>query len=361
MKKEIFKISGMHCASCAATIEKAILKLPEVKTAQVNFAAETLLAEFDEKKVNPQDMARAVKEVGYHLLTPEAPMAEAAFVPLSGTASESDGKEFLALKVIGMDSPHCAMVVEKAVKTLPGIEKIEVDYNNARAKVVFDPSKVREQQIEKAIDDSGYEAIRETSEAQDMLEKEKIEREKELFLLKKKLFVGAILSAIIFLGSFPDWFDFLPEILGNHWLLLFLTAPVQFWVGSRFYSGLKILIKYRTADMNTLISIGTLSAFIYSAAVTILPQFFQKGGVAPAIYFDTSAIIITLILLGRYLEFLAKGRASEAIKKLMKLSAKTARVVKDGKEQELPIEEVKIGDIIVVRPGEKIPVHGNVI
>jgi len=361
MKKEIFKISGMHCASCAATIEKAILKLPEVKTAQVNFAAETLLAEFDEKKVNPQDMARAVKEVGYHLLTPEAPMAEAAFVPLSGTASESDGKEFLALKVIGMDSPHCAMVVEKAVKTLPGIEKIEVDYNNARAKVVFDPSKVREQQIEKAIDDSGYEAIRETSEAQDMLEKEKIEREKELFLLKKKLFVGAILSAIIFLGSFPDWFDFLPEILGNHWLLLFLTAPVQFWVGSRFYSGLKILIKYRTADMNTLISIGTLSAFIYSAAVTILPQFFQKGGVAPAIYFDTSAIIITLILLGRYLEFLAKGRASEAIKKLMKLSAKTARVVKDGKEQELPIEEVKIGDIIVVRPGEKIPVDGNVI
>ena len=368
MKKEIFKISGMHCASCAATIEKAILKLPGVEVAQVNFASETLLAEFDEKKVNPQDMARAAKEVGYHLLTPEAALAKPSFAKAaslaevaSATKTESGGKEFLALKVIGMDSPHCAMVVEKAVKTLPGIEKIEVDYNNARAKVVFDPSKVREQQIEKAIDDSGYEAIRETSEAQDMLEKEKIEREKELSLLKKKLFVGAILSAIIFLGSFPDWFDFLPNILNNHWLLLFLTAPVQFWVGSRFYSGLKILIKYRTADMNTLISIGTLSAFIYSAAVTILPQFFQKGGIAPAIYFDTSAIIITLILLGRYLELLAKGKASEAIKKLMKLSAKTARVVKDGKEQELPIEEVKIGDIIVVRPGEKIPVDGNVI
>src|SRR3989344_3576070 len=187
------------------------------------------------------------------------------------TSKTSESKEFLALKVIGMDSPHCAMVVEKAIKTLPDIEKIEVDYNNSRAKVVFNPLKVSPEQIEKVINDSGYKAVRETSEAQDMLEKEKIEREKELNNLKKKVAVGAFLSIIIFFGSFPEWFPFVPKILQNFFVLLILTTPVQFWVGAKFYSGLKILFNYRTADMNTLISIGTLVAYFYSASVTVGP------------------------------------------------------------------------------------------
>ncbi len=369
MKKEIFKISGMHCASCAMTIEKAISKLPGVKVAQVNFAAETLLTEFDESQVSPKDLKEVVNSVGYKLLTPEVERTKFETKEKIITEGkeekkemfEKSNREFLALRVIGMDSPHCAMVVEKAIKTLPGIDKVEVDYNNARAKVVFDPQKVNEEQIEKVIDDSGYKAVRETSEAQDLLEQEKQEREKELSILKKKIRVGSILSAIIFLGSFPEWFPFVPKVLQNYFILFILTTPVQFWVGWRFYSGLKILFKYKTADMNTLIAIGTLSAYFYSAAVTFFPAFFFKGGVEPRIYFDTSAIIITLILLGRYLELLAKGRASEAIKKLMKLSAKTARIVRDGGEQEIPIEEVKIGDIIIVRPGEKIPVDGEVI
>ena len=369
MKKEIFKIQGMHCASCAMTIEKSVSKLPGVKVAQANFAAETLLTEFDEHQVSPKDLKEAVNSVGYQLLIPK--VQETKFETkeqaiIEGGAEkkevfEKSNREFLALKVIGMDSPHCAMVVEKAIKTLPGIEKVEIDYNNARAKVVFYPQKVSEEQIERVIDDSGYEAIRETSEAQDLLEQEKQEREKELSILKKKILVGAILSAIIFLGSFPGWFSFVPEIFQNYFVLLVLTTPVQFWVGARFYSGLKILFKYRTADMNTLIAIGTLAAYFYSAAVIFFAGFFSQSGVEPKIYFDTSAIIITLILLGRYLELLAKGRASEAIKKLMKLSAKTARVVRDNKELEIPIEEVKIGDIIIVRPGEKIPVDGEVI
>ena len=349
MKKEILKIQGMHCASCAMTIEKVVSKLPGVKVAQVNFAAETLLAEFDENQASLKDLKEAVNSVGYKLLIPEI------------REEKLETKEFLALKVIGMDSPHCAMIVEKAIKTLPGIEKAEVDYSNARVKVVFDPRKINKKQIEKVIDDSGYEAIQETSEAQDLLEQEKQGREKELSILKKKILVGAILSAIIFLGSFPEWFPFVPGLFNNYFVLLLLTTPVQFWVGWRFYSGLKILFKYKTADMNTLIAIGTLAAYFYSAAVTFFGEFFSQGGVEPKIYFDTSAIIITLILLGRYLELLAKGRASEAIKKLMKLSAKTARVVRDNKEQEIPIGEVKVGDIIIVRPGEKIPVDGQVI
>lgn len=361
MKKGIFKIRGMDCASCAATIEKAVLQLPGTARAQVNFAAETLLVEFDETRIRADDFAKVVRDAGYELAGEGGTGAERNPVPGTHEAAGAGGREFLALRVIGMDSPHCAMVVEKAVTTLPGIEKIEVDYSNARAKVAFNARAVTPEQIEKVIDDAGYEAVRETSEAQDLLEREKQERERELSALKRKIIVGAVLSAAIFLGSFPEWFPFMPAIANDYWVLLALTTPVQFWVGARFYSGLKILFKYRTADMNTLIAVGTLSAYCYSAAVAFFPAFFSQGGVKPAVYFDTSAVIITLILLGRYLEVLAKGKASDAIKKLMKLSAKTARVIRDNKEQEIPIEEVQVGDRVVVRPGEKIPVDGEVV
>jgi len=381
MKKEALKIHGMHCASCAINIENAVKKLPGIKEASVNFATETLLAEFDEQKTGFADIKKAVGDVGYQLMIPSSAKAledrpeqkpaghehhgvagaESQNTHPDASITNTEGKEFLSLRVLGMDSPHCAMVVEQAIKSLPGIEKIDVDFNNLRAKVVFEPDKVGLSQIKKVIKDAGYEPIEETSEAADILEKEKQERQKELSQLKKKLIVGGILAAIIFLGSFPEWFGFLPKFLNNYWLLLILATPVQFWVGSRFYSGLKLLVKYRTADMNTLISIGTLAAYIYSTAVIIFPPFFSEGGIAPKVYFDTAAIIIVLILLGRYLELLAKGRASEAIKKLMKLSAKTAKVLRDGKEIEIAAEEVKIGEIIIVRPGEKIPVDGEII
>ncbi|MBI2626299.1 MAG: heavy metal translocating P-type ATPase [Candidatus Nealsonbacteria bacterium] len=353
MKKEVFKIRGMHCASCANTIEKVVANLVGVKSAQVNFGAETLLAEYDESKTGPEEIAKTVEGVGYKLLMPER--KEPSLV------KTADGKAFLAFKVVGMDSPHCAMIVEKALKTLPGIEKAEVDYNNTRAKIVFDPKKISGKEIEKVIDDTGYEAIAETSEAHDILEKEKQEREKEISNLKRKVIIGVIFSIVIFLGSFPEWFSFVPKILTNYFILFLLTTPVQFWVGSRFYRGLVVLFKYRTADMNTLISIGTLSAYFYSAVVTFFPEFFMKGGILPKPYFDTSAIIITLILLGRYFETMAKGRASEAIKKLMKLGAKTARIIVGEQEKEIEIEAVKVGDIILVRPGEKIPVDGEVL
>ncbi len=298
MQKTIFKIKGMHCVSCAGTIERAISKLPGVKLAQVNFAAETLSVDFDENKTGVDDFDKAVKSTGYRLLLPQG---------------KTEQKNPPAPN--GDHSRHLGMIMPMA----------------------------------------------EGEEAGDALEREKRDREKELAGLKKKLVIGGALSLIIFLGSFPQWFPFVPKILNNNYLLLILAAPVQFWVGWRFYSGLKILFKYRAADMNTLIVIGTLSAYFYSAAVTFFPGFFTGSGTEPRIYFDTSAIIITLILLGRYLELLAKGRASEAIKKLMKLSAKTAKIVRDGREEEIPIENVKIGDIIIVRPGEKIPVDGEIV
>lgn len=358
MTKEVFKISGMHCASCAKTIEQAVLKLNGIKSAQVNFGAETILVEFDEEKIGPQDMAKKVKEIGYNLLVPEEE-SKSAFAKSS--SHKPADREFLSLKVFGMDSAHCAMAIEKTVKTLPGIEEVEADFNNARAKIIFNPKKTTEKEIEKVIKEAGYKPIKETTETEDILEKEKREREREILDLKNKVVIGAFLSIVIFFGSFAEIFPFVPKFLQNYFALFLLTIPVQFWIGARFYRGLVLLIKYRTADMNTLIAIGTLSAFFYSSAVTFFPEFFQFTGREPKVYFDTAAIIITLILLGRYLELLAKGRVSEAIKKLMKLGAKTARIIKAGQEKEIPVKKVRVGDKILVKPGEKIPVDGKVL
>src|SRR3989338_7355014 len=276
MKKEIFRIKGMHCASCAITIEKAASGLRGVKTAQVNFATETLSVEFDEKIIPESSFFKAVESVGYKLEKN----------PVTG-----------------------------------GVEDHSSHTNH----------------------------------------KEQVKS------LKIKLIIGGILAVIIFLGSFPEWFSFVPKFLNNNWFLLILTTPVQFWVGWQFYSGLKLLIKYHTADMNTLIAIGTLSAYFYSLVVTFFPIFFIKGGIIPTIYFDTSAVIIVLILLGKYLEGLMKGRAGEAIKKLIGLQPKTAVVIRGGKDLpagaagiEIPILEVRVGDLIIVRPGEKIPVDGEI-
>ncbi|MBA7508792.1 putative copper-transporting ATPase PacS [subsurface metagenome] len=188
--------------------------------------------------------------------------------------------------------------------------------------------------------------------------KELIEKKKQKKLIQK-LIVGIILSIIILLGSIniiPGLNDLSRQV---RFIILFILAlPVQVWVGSQFYKGLVVVFKYRTADMNTLIAVGTLSAFIYSTVVTFFPILFTRAGLKPHVYFDTAAMIITLILLGRFFEVRAKGRASSAIKKLMQLEAKTARVIVGGKEVETDIDEVRVGDIILVRPGEKIPVDG---
>ena len=188
--------------------------------------------------------------------------------------------------------------------------------------------------------------------------KELVEKRKQKKLIQK-LTVGIILSIIILLGSIniiPGLNDLSRQ---TRFIILFILAlPVQVWVGSQFYKGLVVVFKYRTADMNTLISVGTLSAFIYSMIVTFFPVLFTSAGLELHVFFDTAAIIITLILLGRFFEARAKGSASSAIKKLMQLKAKTARVIVDGKEVETDIDEVKVGDIILVRPGEKIPVDG---
>ena len=180
--------------------------------------------------------------------------------------------------------------------------------------------------------------------------------------LLQKLIVGAFLTVIIMLASM----NLIPGLSAlsdkiRYIIIFILACPVQIWVGSQFYSGLVVVFKYRTADMNTLVAVGTLSAFIYSTFVTFFIDFLKSAKIEPHIYFDTAAMIIVLILLGRFFESKAKSRASDAIKKLIKIKAKTATVIIGGKEKEIDIDEVKTGDIILVRPGEKIPVDGIII
>ncbi|MBI2175472.1 MAG: heavy metal translocating P-type ATPase [Parcubacteria group bacterium] len=353
MKKKTYKIQGMHCASCVRTIEKVLKKTSGVKSVGVNFALESALIEFDENVVSESGLAETVKSAGYKLEVNSQDEKK------KETANDKNS-ETISIKVLGMDSPHCAMVVGGALKKLPGIKNIDVDFSNQRARVVFSRNILTVNEIFKVITDAGYKPIMEEGEAEEVLDKEKLEREKQLKTLKTKLVVGGVLSLFIFFGSFPEWFSFVPRILNNNWVLLILTTPVQFWVGWQFYAGLKLLVKYRTADMNTLIAIGTLAAYFYSTAVTIFPAFLGRGGVAPKIYFDTSAIIIVLILLGKYFEILMKGRASEAIKKLIGLQPKTATILKNGKEIEIPISDVSVGDLVIVRPGERVPVDGKI-
>src|SRR3989344_5167415 len=282
MKKETYKIRGMHCASCVATIERALLKTAGVHSVSVNFASESALIEFNENIISELSLAKIVESAGYHL-----------------EIGSSKKEEVMEMPDMNMNSSQ---------------------HNHME-----------------------------------------MEREEQTKKMKYKLIIGGILAFFIFLGSFPEWFFFVPKIMNNNWMLLLLTTPVQFWIGYQFYSGLKLLIKYRTADMNALIAVGTLSAYFYSVAVTIFPVFFTKGEITPALYFDTSAIIIVLILLGKYFEILIKERASEAIKKLIGLQPKTAKVVRGGKEIEIPIIDVIVGDLIIVRPGERIPVDGKIV
>ena len=345
-KKISIGVTGMHCASCALTIERSLSHAKGVKSANVNFANEHANIEFDPAKTNETELMKAVKKTGYGVIEATENNKELEV----GEAKK--GIATAKFKVIGMHSPHCAGIVSRALSKVKGIVKYDVDFPNERATITFNTAIIDANKIIKAIKNSGYEAFEEKEE---FVDREKKAREHEINALKIKFVVGAILSIPIFIGSFPEFFGFAPQILQNPFLLLVLATPVQFYVGWQFYRGAWIALRNFTADMNTLIAVGTSAAYIYSAAVVFVPQIFAEQA---KLYFDTAAIIITLIVLGRLFEAIVKGKTSEAIKKLIGLQAKTARILRNGKEVEIPIEQVKIGDIVVVRPGEKIPVDG---
>ncbi len=259
----------------------------------------------------------------------------------------------------GMHCASCVRVIERAVKKVDGIIDCNVNLATEQATITYDKNRVTKEHIAEAVKNVGYRAV--VDEEIKSVEEQEKDKQKELHELRNKVIFSLLFGGLILWGSFPGIMNTAPEILKDSLLQLLFATPVQFWAGWEFYRAALAAIRHRSANMDTLVAIGTTVAFAYSAFVVVFPQIPKSIGIEPIPYFDVATVIIGLILLGRFFEAKAKGQTSEAIKKLIGLQAKTARVVRDGKELDIPIEQVVIGDIIRVRPGEKIPVDGVII
>jgi Cu+-exporting ATPase len=329
-------IVGMSCASCAATIQRGLGELKGVDKASVNFANSRATVLYRHQLVNPEDLIKSIRKSGYDV----------------GTAS-------IEIPVRGMQCASCVQNVEKALLGERGVTKAAANLATEKVKVEYIPSEISLTEIKKTIEEAGYKVL-EIPQDEEMEDIERVVRQKEYKTLKRKFFVGLALAVVVFLGSSVKWFPWVPDFLSSFFVLWALATPVQFWIGWQFYKGAWGAFRHRNADMNTLIAVGTSAAYLYSVTAMLFPSIFARAGIEPKVYFDTSALIIVLILFGRLLEARAKGQTSEAIRKLVGLQPKTARVIRDGREQDVPVEEVVVGDLVVVRPGEKIPVDGTI-
>jgi Cu+-exporting ATPase len=322
-------VTGMTCATCARTIGKGLSETHGIKQANVNFAAEEVFVDYDPAKVDLGKIKHTIQQLGYGVATKKS------IFPVSG-----------------MTCASCVARVEEALSGVPGVVSVSVNLASEKATVEYtDDMKVAD--LRKAARDAGYQLGQEAETLEDVAT---ISR-RDLVAVRNRLIVAVVLGLVIMtLG-------FIPVVMSQPYMpyvLWALATPVQFWAGWRFYKGMWGATRHRTADMNTLIAVGTSAAYFYSVVAVLFPGLFTSAGVEPHLYFDTSALIIALILVGRYLEARARGQTSEAIKRLIGLNPKTAMVVRKGEEHEISVEEVIVGDTIVVRPGERIPVDGVV-
>ncbi|MDD3024137.1 MAG: heavy metal translocating P-type ATPase, partial [Syntrophomonadaceae bacterium] len=335
-RKESFKISGMSCSACAARIEKGLNKMEGVKQANVNYGVEKATVEFDDQMVNFDDFNEKIKKLGYAIISEKA---------LS--------EDRLELQISGMSCAACAAKIEKKLNKSEGVLKAIVNLATEKALVEFDHSKIKIPDIVKTIEILGYKAESVQELAKDL---EREQRDKEIRSLKTELIISAILSSPLILAMVFTVLGIDIAFLHNQYFQMIVATPIQFIIGFRFYKNSYYALKSGSANMDVLIAMGTSAAYFYS----IYNVFYQQiqTGMMKDLYFEAAAIIITLILMGKYLEAVAKGKTSEAIKKLMGLTPKTARVIRNGIEADIPIDEVRIGDIVIVKPGEKIPVDG---
>lgn len=325
-KKINVEVVGMTCAACSARVEKALNKQEGVISSVVNLLANKATIEFDKDKVTPDILIKTIEKAGY-----EVPLIKKTLI------------------IEGMTCAACSTRVEKALNKLDSVVMANVNLSNNKATVQFPSGAIEDELLVKTVEKAGYKA---EVELERDLDREKELREKEIKSLKTSFIVSAILSAPLLLGMFFHMAG-RDSIFMNGWVQFALATPVQFIIGWRFYKGAYNALRGGGANMDVLVSMGTSAAYFYSIYNLII-------GVHEY-YFEAAAIIITLILLGKTFEAVAKGKTSEAIKKLMGLQPKTARVVRNGQEIDLEIEKVIIGDIIIVKPGEKIPVDGKII
>ncbi|MCD0164051.1 heavy metal translocating P-type ATPase [Deinococcus sp. 12RED42] len=339
-------IQGMTCASCVGRVERGLKKVDGVQDATVNLATERATVTYDPALTGPDVLLAKIKDVGYE--------------PLVSTAE---------LGIQGMTCASCVGRVERALKKVDGVLSASVNLATERASVTYLPASVSPGQLKAAIREAGYEVL----EAQAGLSREDQEREaraQEVDHLRRQVLFSTVFALpLLLIAMVPmvipavnDWLmaTFGHGVMGTlNWIMLALALPIQFGPGRRFYRlGWKSL-KNKSPDMNALVMIGTTAAFVYSLVATVAPGIFPEG--TAHVYYEASGVVITLILLGKFFEAVAKGRSSEAMKKLLSLQAKTARVVRGGQELEVSTDEVLVGDLISVRPGEKIPVDGEVV
>ena len=329
-------IRGMSCASCVEKIETGLSKLEGIEEASINFAAEKGSVLYDPSRVSVSRIVQELENIGY------------------GTRTEE-----ITIPVRGMSCASCVEKIETALRGLPGVTSAAVNFAAERATVSFIPSVQSPSELRKVIRDVGYDPL-EIADSSASVDYEKEARDRDIRQLRVKTLAGAVLSIPLLLGMLSEWMP-IPQWLTNHWFQFLLATPVHVWVGWQFHIGFWKALRHKTADMNTLVSLGTNAGYIYSMVITVAPGFFVGEGIRSGVYFETVAILHTLIMLGRFLEAGARGRTSEAIKKLLGLRAKTARIIRDGQEVDIPIEDVQVGDVVVVRPGEKIPVDGAVL
>lgn len=344
MENKTFTIEGMTCASCAQTVEKATQKLSGVKIANVNFATEKMSIQFDEASLSEADIQKAVSDAGY------------AAIP--NTVRKTFNLE-------GMTCASCAQTIEKATHKLTGVNTSSVNLATEKMVVEYDPSRLNISDITQAVSDSGYEAHEERATA-DTVDLDQEKKQNEIKSLWKRFLISAIFTApllYIAMGHLvnaplPAFIDPMMNPENFAIIQLLLTLPVVVVNKKIYQTGFKALFKGHP-NMDSLIALGTSAAFLYGVFATVM-IFLGEASYANELYYETAAVILALIVLGKYLETLTKGKTSEAIKKLMGLAPKTALVVRNGKEIEISIDEVAVGDIVVVRPGGKMPVDGMV-
>ncbi|HET9907335.1 MAG TPA: heavy metal translocating P-type ATPase [Anaerolineales bacterium] len=330
-KQLTLPITGMTCANCVATVERNLKKLDGVNTAVVNLSSERATVEFEPTKLGLPEMIARVQRAGYGVASGEADLV------IKRLADDNDARR-----------------LEKVLTTLEGVLEAQVNYTAEKARVRYVPTVVSQAEIRAAVSKAGFEAVELGSDAEDV---EAQAREHEINEQRRLLIIGLIFTVPLFIFSMLRDFEILGHWAHESWVnvtMMLVAAPVQFYVGWQYYVSAFKALRNGSANMDVLIAMGSSVAYIYSIAIVL-------GLVAGHVYFETAAVIITLIRLGKFLEARAKGRTSEAIKKLMGLRAKAAHVIRSGLEVEVPVDEVRVGDIVLVKPGEKIPVDGVVI
>lgn len=335
LKETHIPITGMTCASCAVRIEKGLNKLEGVEKANVNLALEKATIAYHPEVATISDMEKKIQDLGYGVVNEKA--------------------EF---NLLGMTCAACANRIEKVLNKLEGVTNASVNLALETGTIEYNPSQVTVQDMIQSVDKIGYQAILKQDE-EDTLNY----REKEMEKQKGKFAFSLILSLPLLWAMVSHFqftsFIYLPDMLMNPWVQLALATPIQFVIGKQFYVGAFKALRNKSANMDVLVALGTSAAYFYSLYVALASIVTNKP--LGDLYFETSAVLITLIILGKLFEARAKGRSSEAIKKLMGLQAKTAIVLREGNEMEIPLEEVVVDDVILIKPGEKVPVDGMII